>query len=57
MNKPELSLEMITKFIEYICYVESEIEEGPLYDAFRVLEMNLKFEKQRKENDNAKKGL
>ena len=57
MNKPELSLEMITKFIEYIVYVQKEIEEGPLYDALRVLEINLKFEKKRKENDNVKKGL
>lgn len=53
MKKPELSLEMITKFIEYIVYVQKEIEEGPLYDALRVLEINLKFEKKRKENNNA----
>lgn len=46
MNKPELTQSEMTKFLVYINYVKSEIDqEGPLYDALRVLEINLKFEK------------
>lgn len=46
MNKPELTQSEMTKFLIYINYVKSEIDqEGPLYDALRVLEINLKFEK------------
>ncbi len=46
MNKPELTQSEMTKFLVYINYVKSEIDqECPLYDALRVLEINLKFDK------------
>jgi len=56
MKKPTLTQQEMSKFLNYIAFVKSEIDqEGPLYDALRVLEINLKFDKVRNTQKGEKK--
>lgn len=58
MLKPKLTKQEKIKLMYYVQFLRSEIEDdSPLFDAFKVIELNLKIDIRKEKNKNDKEAI